>query len=301
MSVGCVGAKSTASHRADGYVLSEALALCGPGEAEAADARGGGRIVRQRVLLVAALSVWTQLLEDQVERLTNFEVVGSAPDGAAMLVEFERIQPPADIVVVDVSTRLALQTASALRRSHPTTKLIALGLDEDPGQAIAWAAAGAVGLLGRTASRDELLSALTDVARNEAYCSAAISGALLRGVGGNSGGVRPSGSGAPLTRREEEVARLVAGGFTNKEIAARLQVSPGTVKSHVHNIIRKLGVVRRAHVAGNLPQQATLPVLTAHCAHTADNARGGDGDQPNGIDESAVTIRQIAAGIVGSA
>ena len=157
----------------------------------------------QRVFLVAALSVWTQLLEDQVERLTNFEVVGSAPDGAAMLVEFERIQPPADIVVIDVSTRLALQTASALPRSHPTTRLVAIGLDEDPDQAIAWAAAGAVGLLGRTASRDELLSALTDVARGEAYCSAGISGALLRGVGGSSGGVRPCGSAAPLTRREE--------------------------------------------------------------------------------------------------
>jgi DNA-binding NarL/FixJ family response regulator len=212
----------------------------------------------QRVFLVAAIRVWTQLLESQIEHLADFEVVGTAPDSQAMLVEFEGLEPPVDIVVVDVSTRPALQTASALSRSHPATKLVAIGLDEEPAQAIAWATAGAVGLLGWTAAPDELLSALTDVARGEAYCSASISGALLRGVSGSTGGVQPSGIRMPLTRREEEVARLIAGGYTNKEIAERLHVSPGTVKSHVHNVIHKLGVVRRAHVAGTLPQQAGL-------------------------------------------
>jgi DNA-binding NarL/FixJ family response regulator len=243
--------------------------------------------MRQRVFLVAAIKVWTQLLENQLEHLANFEVAGTAADGEAMLVEFERGQTSADIVVMDVSTRLALQTASALPRSHPATKLVAIGLDEDPAQAIAWATAGAVGLLGRTAPPDELLSALTDVARGEAYCSAPISGALLRGVSGGSGGVRPSGSGAALTRREEEVARLVAGGFTNKEIAARLHLSPGTVKSHVHNVIHKLGVVRRAHIARNLPEQAVLPLLAAHRADTED-------------DRPVVASSKLAARILGS-
>lgn len=225
--------------------------------------------MRQRVFIVA-LRAWAQLLARRIERLPDFEVVGSATDGAVALGQLERLAPPGCIVVIDATTRLALQTTSALQRAHPTTSVVVVGLDGDPGQAIAWATAGAVGLVESSASCDELLSTLSDVAGGDTHCSAGISGALLRGIGTTNDGSRKTTSiplsspSTPLSRREEEVAWLVAGGFTNKEIAARLHISAGTVKSHVHNVIRKLGVVRRGHVAVNLPQPTTLPLFAAH-------------------------------------
>jgi DNA-binding NarL/FixJ family response regulator len=213
--------------------------------------------VRQRVFIVVAVKAWAQLLADRIER--QFEVIGSAADGAGALAELERSDAQGGIVVIDAGAQLALPTASALLRSDATIRLVAVALDEEPGQAMEWASAGAIGLVGRTASVDELLDTLTEVARGEASCSAGISGALVRGITNNNGGSRLAGSAAPLTERELEVAWLVASGLTNKEIATRLQISPGTVKSHVHKVIRKLGVGRRAHVSGKLSQDSRLP------------------------------------------
>lgn len=207
------------------------------------------------VFIVAPVKAWAELLGDRIGRLPEFEVIGSATDGAAdALAELERFDAPGGIVVVDVGTQHALPTASAFRRSHAAIRLVAVALDEEPSQAIAWASAGAIGLVGRTASLDELLSTLTEVAGGRASCSAGISGALLRGITNNNGGSRLAHNATPLTERELEVARLVASGFTNKEIATRLQVAPGTVKSHVHKVILKLGVGRRAYVSSKLPQ-----------------------------------------------
>ena len=228
---------------------------------------GNGHMTqRQRVYLVVAVKAWAQLLGDRIERIPEFEVIGSSADAGAALVELERLDAPARIVVIDVGTPLALQTAAALLRSHTTEQLVAVALDENPGHAIAWASTGAIGLVGRTASLEELLGTLADVAGGEASCSAGISGALLRGIGSVNGGSRHSRNTTPLTGRELEVAWLVAGGFTNREIATRLHISEGTAKSHVHSVIRKLGVARRAHVAGKLPQDESptpLPVPTS--------------------------------------
>lgn len=93
---------------------------------------------------------------------------------------------------------------------------------------------------------------MTAVARGEAPCSPGVTGALLRGVGDSNSGMLNLTQSGRLTDREREVARLVADGFTNKEIAAHLRIEPGTVKSHVHSLIRKLGVSRRAQVAAKL-------------------------------------------------
>jgi DNA-binding NarL/FixJ family response regulator len=219
--------------------------------------------VRQRVFTVVAVRAWAQLLDDQIERMPEFEVVGSAPEGAVALNQLEQIDPPATIVVLDVGTRLALQAASALHQSDATKRLVAVGLDEDPSQAIAWAMVGAAALVGCTASLDELLRTLNEVAVGEAHCSAGVSGALLQAIGGKNGVPRATRNTMPLTGREQEVAWLVASGLTNSEIATRLQIAPGTVKSHVHNVIRKLGVARRAYVARKLPDDNRPPLFTA--------------------------------------
>ncbi|MGV0814689.1 response regulator transcription factor [Mycolicibacterium boenickei] len=207
--------------------------------------------MRHHVFAIVAVRAWTELLSEWIARIPGFELVGTASDATAALGDLTRIQAAVDIVVIDVSTRLALESASALRRADPPRKLIAVALDGDPGQAMAWASAGAAGLVGRDASVDQLCHALVNVSHGVAHCSDEISGALLRGVGAN-GGRRSGAHSHCLTDREQEVAWLMTHGLTNKEIADRLHISAGTVKSHVHNVICKLGVQRRAYVARKL-------------------------------------------------
>jgi DNA-binding NarL/FixJ family response regulator len=214
--------------------------------------------MQRRVFTVVAVKAWAQLLGDRLERIPEFEVVGTAPDAVVARDELRRLDPPADIIVIDVDTQLALQTAPLLL-SEGIEQLIAVGVDENPAHALAWAIAGAVGLVDRTAAVEELLDTLTEVARGESHCSAGIAGALLRGISSANSGSRRNAM--PLTERELEVARLVASGLTNKEIATRLTIAPGTVKSHVHSVIHKLRIARRAHVASKLPQDNLLPTL----------------------------------------
>lgn len=208
--------------------------------------------MRARVFVLVAVAAWAELLRDRMERGDGFEVVGVAADGDGALRHLERLDPPPDIAILDVGAGLALRTARTLRGREPAVRLVAIGLDDNPAQVLSWAMVGATGLVARTASLDDLLSALTAVARGEAPCSPGVTGALLRGVGGSNSGMLNLTQSGRLTDREREVARLVADGFTNKEIAAHLRIEPGTVKSHVHSLIRKLGVSRRAQVAAKL-------------------------------------------------
>jgi DNA-binding NarL/FixJ family response regulator len=215
--------------------------------------------MQRRVFTIVSVRTWAQLVNDWIQTIPEFKVVGTTDECAAAVAELERVDPPVELVVIDVGTQLALQTASDLIRSNPARRLIAVALDDDPRQVIAWVTAGAVGLVGRTASLDELMRTLTEVADGQAHCSDSINSALLRGIASN--GPRSKRKTTPLTEREHEVANLVASGCTNKEIATQLQIAPGTVKSHVHNVIRKLGVARRGHVSSVLPHDGLSPRL----------------------------------------
>jgi DNA-binding NarL/FixJ family response regulator len=217
--------------------------------------------MQRRVFTIVSVRTWAQLVNDWIQTIPDFKVVGSTDDCTSAVAELERSDPPVEIVVIDVGTQLALQTAADLIRSDPARRLIAVALEDDPRQVIAWVTAGAVGLVGRTASLDELMRTLTEVADGQAHCSDSINSALLRGIASN--GSRSKRKTTPLTEREHEVADLVAKGCTNKEIATQLQIAPGTVKSHVHNVIRKLGVARRAHVSSVLPHYGLVPRLVA--------------------------------------
>ena len=208
--------------------------------------------MRARIFVVVAIAAWAELLSERIDRLDHFEVVGRAADADRALPLIEQLRPLPDIVVLDVAARFSLGAARSLRTCSPDLRLVAIGLDENPGQVLSWAMVGATGLVARTSSLDELLTTLAGVARGEAPCASSLAGALVRGVGSSDGAIQRGTPYLRLTQRERQVARLVAEGLSNKEIATRLQIEQGTVKSHVHSVIHKLGVSRRAQVAATL-------------------------------------------------
>jgi two-component system nitrate/nitrite response regulator NarL len=96
------------------------------------------------------------------------------------------------------------------------------------------------------ASLADLITSLECAAQGDVVCSPRVAGILLRRIGSQAGPRRREGAAVRLTVREHEIVQLIETGLTNKEIARRLHIELATVKNHVHNILEKLQVNRRA-------------------------------------------------------
>lgn len=151
-----------------------------------------------------------------------------------------------DIVLIDVTQGVDLDEVRAVASDHPQIALVALGLQEQRQDVIRCGRAGFGGYVARQASIDELCQALSDVVAGRLTCSAEISGGLLRALFRKETHVHAENLKEALTRREGEVLNLIGRGLSNKEIARELNVSLSTVKHHVHHVLEKLQLPRRA-------------------------------------------------------
>jgi two-component system nitrate/nitrite response regulator NarL len=175
----------------------------------------------------------------------------------------------ANVVLVDVTQDIDFRQVSELVVAHPQIAFIALGLQEQASQVIRAGKSGFSGYVARDASIATLVESMTNAAAGRLSCSCEVASHLLRALFQQTAPQAvaswANGTAAPfdgLTRRERDVAHLVGRGFSNKEIARDLCLSLGTVKHHVHRVLEKLQLDRRAQVPARLshtdtPGQAT--------------------------------------------
>jgi DNA-binding NarL/FixJ family response regulator len=175
-----------------------------------------------------------------LEATGAIEIVAEAGDGAEAIAAAEAHRP--DVVLMDIRMP-GIDGIEATRRlpRHRILVLTTFGLDEYIVEALR---AGASGFMTKDAPAAELVAAVRAVAAGDAVLSPAITRQLLDRVArrlppasGAAGGAT-----ATLTEREREVLQLVAGGMSNAEIAAALVVAEPTVKTHVSNLLGKLGL-----------------------------------------------------------
>ncbi|HKP39141.1 MAG TPA: response regulator transcription factor [Pyrinomonadaceae bacterium] len=150
------------------------------------------------------------------------------------------------VVLIDVTQGIDLFDVRGIASEWPDIPLVALGLTEQRQEVISCGRAGFAGYVARDASIDELCNSLTEIVAGRLACPPEISGGLLRALfRREQNSVEPDLSLA-LTRRESEVLELLGRGFSNKEIANDLCLSVATVKHHVHHVLEKLKLQRRA-------------------------------------------------------
>jgi two-component system, NarL family, nitrate/nitrite response regulator NarL len=201
---------------------------------------------------VAATRLFRDGLADALSDVPDVDVVATARSAGEALARISEYAPA--IALVDTGGVEGTATVHALVRGARDVDVIALAVPEHEDEIVALAEAGAGGYVTRDASLEDLVAVVRSVTRGETLCSPRIAATLFRRVAALAADRRVGDERTlrRLTRRERQIVDLIADGLSNKEIAHRLQIEFATVKNHVHNILEKLQVTRRADAVAAL-------------------------------------------------
>jgi DNA-binding NarL/FixJ family response regulator len=194
------------------------------------------------ILLVDDHAVVRSALRHVLEAEDGLRVVAEAASGERAVAEARRHQP--DVVVMDLQmpTGDAVDHMPAVLRAAPQTRILVLSMRDEPATVRGAFAAGASGYVLKEAADTELVAAVRAVAAGQQYVQASLGARLL--AARTPDGPRADG----LSEREREVARLLALGHANAEIARMLWISPRTAETHRAHVMRKLGLSTRAEL-----------------------------------------------------
>jgi len=195
-----------------------------------------------RILIADDHAVVRKGLRSFLELDPELKIVGEAADGAAALRMAREFQP--DVVLMDLLMPVmdGVAATSAIRRELPDIEVLALTSVLEESLVIQAIQAGAIGYLLKDTDAPKLRQAIKAAAAGEVQLSPAAAAMLMHKV-------KAPRSPETLTERETEVLRQLARGKSNKEIATSLFISETTVKTHVKNIMQKLGVPSRTQAA----------------------------------------------------
>jgi DNA-binding NarL/FixJ family response regulator len=204
---------------------------------------------RLRVVLADDHVIVREGIKTLVNAQPDMEVVGEASDGGEVWRRVDELRP--DLVIMDVSMPggNGVEATARIKASWPDVKVLALTMHEDKAYLRGLLEAGAAGYVLKRSAADELIRALRAVATGGTYLDPALAAAVVETfVGRKPTPLRGEMVGTPLSDRETEVLHLIARGFANKEIAARLGVSVKTVETYKARSMEKLGLDGRADI-----------------------------------------------------
>lgn len=191
-----------------------------------------------RVLVVDDHSVVRQGLRMFLGLDSELNVVGEAVDGAEAVRMVQQLQP--DVVLMDLLMPVmdGITATAAIRREFPETEVLALTSVLEDASVVGAVGAGAIGYLLKDTDADALCRAIKAAAAGQVQLTPKAAARLMHSLRANE-------SPEELTEREKEVLRLIAQGQSNKQIANQLIIAEKTVRTHVSNILGKLGVQSR--------------------------------------------------------
>jgi len=196
-------------------------------------------------------------LKSLVNAQSDMSVIGEADNGRTALFKAKELRP--DIIVMDVSMpeMNGIQATERVRFACSKTKVLILTAHDDTGYLRQLLEAGASGYLLKRVAAEELINAIRVVAGGGVYIDPTLAGKVVRGYVGKQR-LRGAPQCNQLSERETEVLKLVAWGYTNKEIASYLNLSVRTIETHKSNIMEKLDLKSRVEMVRYALRQGWL-------------------------------------------
>ncbi|HKP70921.1 MAG TPA: response regulator transcription factor [Pyrinomonadaceae bacterium] len=201
-----------------------------------------------RILLAEDHNTVREGIKLLVNAQPDMEVIGEAADGRAAITETRRLSP--DLLVMDISMpeMNGLRATEKLREEFPDLKILTLTRHTDDGYLQQLIKAGVNGYVLKQSAPTELINAIRTVTSGRSYVDSELTQRVLGGYARRAAGPL-RGEGAPeVSDRESEVLRLIAWGYSNKEIATRLSLSVKTIEAHKSNAMRKLNMRSRIDI-----------------------------------------------------
>ena len=195
-----------------------------------------------RVMLVDDQTLVRQGVRSLLELADDIEVVAEAADGLEALDRVVESDPDVMLLDIRMPQKNGLEVLKELNETGTLPPTIILTTFDEDDLVLDGIRTGARGYLLKDVSLEELVGAVRAVAEGQTMVKPAVTERLLAGLGKSRLDFSSLDRPDPLTERETEILRLMAGGYSNKEIANALSVAEGTVKNHVSSILSKLGV-----------------------------------------------------------
>lgn len=210
-----------------------------------------------RILVVHQTRLISSIISSVLDEEADITVLGQATSSEAAL---ERLaQEPCEIVLVAATLpdNGALKITEAVAQMESSPKVLVIGLPKSKNAILQYVAAGASGYVLQEVSTERLLDHIRAVYDGKAIISPDIAAALMNHISelaqiSTQTDIDPSAY-SELTPREREVLELIGEEYSNQQIADNLFIEVGTVKNHVHNILKKLDVSSRHEAAAFLP------------------------------------------------
>ena len=200
-----------------------------------------------RVMVVDDHPLWRDAVERDLAA-AGMDVVAVAADGREALARFPAARPEVVVLDLQIPPPDGVAVTAEIVRQQPAVRVLVLSASGEHADVLAAVKAGATGYLVKSASREELLTAVRRVAQGDPVFTAGLAGLVLGEFQRISEEPTSDPSEPRLTERETEVLKMVAKGLSYRQIAERLVLSHRTVQNHVQNTLTKLQMHNRVEL-----------------------------------------------------
>jgi two-component system response regulator DegU len=205
-----------------------------------------------KLLLIEDNRLLRNGIASMLKKQPDMQAVATVGNGENILAMMEKLHP--HIVLLDLGLRSqnSIQIVKSSKQNFPETKIIVMDLIPLQSDVLEFVRAGVSGFILKDANVSDFFKTIRTVSKGGKVLPPHLTGTLFsqivdHAINGSSASV--INQSVRMTKRERQVVELIADGFTNKEIAQKLHLSPYTVKSHVHNILEKLALNTRVQIA----------------------------------------------------
>lgn len=198
------------------------------------------------VLIVASVRLYREGLHQALGERPGIVVIGSSPSVAQALADASQLRP--DVVLMDMAIPSGVAAIRHFRAMGSSPRIIGVAVSDSEEEIVNCVKAGISGYVPVDGSLEDLVKAIDGATRGEMICPPRIIGALARCVAN----LPPANAETTLTYREREIIDLVHRGWSNKQIAQQLHIALATVKNHMHHVLKKLRVHKRAELVARV-------------------------------------------------